>query len=75
MGLTQVQLALLLGVSHMTILAWEASPEKVNHNQISGPACKLMRYFVQGYRPDDWPKVKEAPEVFDARKDAKTEQY
>ncbi len=51
MGLTQVQLAAVMGYSNQPKIA------ELEHMRTAIPprAARLMEAYLQGYRPDDWP--------------------
>lgn len=52
LGLTQKQLAAVMGVrGNATVSEWEIGKRKI------GPtAARLLAAYVDGYRPEDWPK-------------------
>ena len=53
LGLTQAQLARILGYSGaITVSAME---RPTNPRPISGLLARLMRAYDAGYRPEDWP--------------------
>lgn len=51
-GLTQKQLATVMGLrGPATVAEWERDKRKI------GPtAARLLAAYVNGYRPEDWPK-------------------
>lgn len=51
LGLTQGQLAALMGVAHRTVQKWEGG-----ERGIDPPAARLLQAYQAGYRPEDWPK-------------------
>lgn len=51
LGLTQGQLAKLMGLAHRTVQKWEGSERKIDP-----AAVRLLRAYLDGYRPEDWPK-------------------
>ncbi len=54
LGLTQAQLATVLGYSGaLTVSTME---RETNPKPIPGLLARLMRAYDAGYRPDDWPK-------------------
>ena len=56
-GLTQEQTAKLFGVSFHTVSSWERKRGAKGSNDPSGPACKLLWYMSQGWRPPDFPEL------------------
>lgn len=55
LGLTQVQLAAVMGVRVATISEWLMSPDKPRARSPSATSQRLLRAYLDGYRPDDWP--------------------
>lgn len=54
LGLTQAQLALILGYEMaLTISTFE---RKTNPRQIPNHVALLMEAYAEGYRPKNWPK-------------------
>lgn len=51
LGLTQGQLAVVLGVRQATVSDWERGVYSAD-----GPAARLLVAYLRGYRPEDWPK-------------------
>lgn len=51
LGLTQGQLAKLMGVDIRTVQKWEGG-----ERGIDPPAVRLLRAYLDGYRPEDWPR-------------------
>ncbi|KAB0675605.1 hypothetical protein [Aureimonas leprariae] len=55
-GLTDAQLAQMLGFEdpqHLRRL--KTSPDKAHHKRVMPYTARLMRAYVDGYRPSDWP--------------------
>lgn len=50
LGLTQGQLAGVLGVRQATVSDWERGKHSPD-----GPAARLIAAYAEGYRPQDWP--------------------
>lgn len=48
LGLTQTQTAAMFGRTLRQVQNWEAKA-------VDAMAARLMRAYVAGYRPDDWP--------------------
>ena len=55
LGLTPIQLANLLGVAREYIYRLEATPDKKGKRKASYCMVKLIRAYLEGYRPSDWP--------------------
>jgi DNA-binding transcriptional regulator YiaG len=54
LGLTQGEFARVMGVNGPAyVSAWEAGTRRP-----TGPAVRLMRAYLSGYRPDDWQHTK-----------------
>jgi DNA-binding transcriptional regulator YiaG len=51
LDLTQVQLAAVMGVRGPTISEW-----KTGKRGLSDTSARLLRAYLDGYRPDDWPR-------------------
>ncbi len=51
LGLTQGQLAGVMGVRTATVSDWERDIHSPD-----GPAARLIAAYLTGYRPQDWPK-------------------
>jgi DNA-binding transcriptional regulator YiaG len=49
LGLTQEALARLIGRTRRNIQQWESGERPVD-----GAAARLVRAYLDGYRPDDW---------------------
>lgn len=50
LGLSQIQLGALMGVRGQTVSEWERDVRSP-----SDTAQRLMRAYLDGYRPADWP--------------------
>ena len=50
LGLTQTQAASMLGRTLRNIQQWEGA-----EREIDNAAALLLRAYLNGYRPDDWP--------------------
>lgn len=51
LGLTQTQMAAMLGRKLRNYQQWEAG-----HRRIDEAAARLIAAYTEGYRPQDWPK-------------------
>ena len=51
LGLTQAQLAPLLGRTTRNIQQWEAGDRSIDP-----AAIRLVSLYLRGVRPDDWPR-------------------
>lgn len=51
LGLTQGQLAALIGVDRRTVQKWEGAERDMHP-----AAVRLLGAYSEGYRPQDWPK-------------------
>jgi DNA-binding transcriptional regulator YiaG len=51
LGLTASQLAAVMGARTATIYEWEAG-----RRNISAMPARLLRAYLDGYRPPDWPQ-------------------
>ena len=59
LGLTQVQLAKILGVTPRAISHWEADPDRVATARKPYPtAVKAMEWMLDGFRPPEFPRKK-----------------
>lgn len=55
LGLTQSQLARLLDSDESAIRKTESRPDASQHRAPAPRMVRLMRAYLAGYRPDDWP--------------------
>lgn len=55
LGLTQAQLAAMLETDAQTVRRMELAPDKSTHRAPAGRMVRLLRAYLSGYRPDDWP--------------------
>lgn len=56
LGLTQSQLGLLLETDGQTIRRMEMPPDAATARQPAVRMVRLIRAYLDGYRPDDWPR-------------------
>jgi transcriptional regulator with XRE-family HTH domain len=55
LGLSVTQLADMLGVSHQHARRMTIPPDKGAHRPINRTVARLLRAYLNGYRPPDWP--------------------
>jgi len=55
LGLTQAELARLLDTDARTMRSMEASPEASTFRKPAPRMMRLIRAYLDGYRPQDWP--------------------
>lgn len=55
LGLTQAQLAAVLGCTLQHVKAMEAAPDRRNPRSVRPAYARLLRAYLDGYRPADWP--------------------
>ena len=56
LGLSDAQLALVLGLENAQhVRRLKADPEKEHHRPVKGTHARLIRAYLDGYRPADWP--------------------
>ena len=64
LGLTQAELAKILGVTPRAISHWEADPDRVVTARKPYPtAVKAMEWMLKGYRPPEFPRKKKSRKV------------
>jgi transcriptional regulator with XRE-family HTH domain len=56
LGLTQRQLAAVMGVTQSAIARWEADPSEEYSREVGATTAGLMRAYEQGHRPPNWPE-------------------
>jgi transcriptional regulator with XRE-family HTH domain len=56
LGLSVSQMAKALGVSDMQIRRMQIAPDKGSHREVQPTTEKLIRAYLDGYRPKDWPQ-------------------
>lgn len=55
LGLSVVHLARMLGVTDTQIRRMEADPKYRSSRPVTRPTENLMKAFLAGYRPKNWP--------------------
>ncbi len=55
LGLTQQQLADVLGTAPTTIRKWEAGDDKSTSRTPNPVAARAVSWMVNGFRPPQWP--------------------
>jgi hypothetical protein len=55
LGLSVNQMAALLEVQPLQVRRMELQPHLVTHRAIMPSTAKLVRSWLDGYRPKDWP--------------------
>lgn len=56
LGLSDLQFAQVLGLENAQhIRRLKADPDKEHHRPVKGTHARLIRAYLDGYRPKDWP--------------------
>lgn len=56
LGLSDAELALVLGLENAQhVRRLKADEGKEHHRPVKGPTARLLRAYLDGYRPRDWP--------------------
>lgn len=55
LGLTQAQMAQMLDTDAQSVRRWEMAPDATTHRKVPVRAMRLVRAYLSGYRPEDWP--------------------
>ena len=55
LGLTQAQLGAMLDTTARVMRCVESSPDASTHRKLSPRMERLIRAYLSGYRPEDWP--------------------
>lgn len=58
LGLSQSQLGRLLDTAPQTIRKWELDTEHSTARSVNPVAARVMRWFLAGFRPPEWPEGK-----------------
>lgn len=56
LGLTQEQLAGILGIDRKTVQRYEAAPETRFSRPVNPIAARVMSWLMAGFRPPQWPR-------------------
>jgi hypothetical protein len=56
LGLSVSQMAKVLGVTEIQIRRMQTAPDKGSHREVQATTEKLIRAYLDGYRPADWPR-------------------
>jgi len=56
LGLTQAELAKMLNVEEQTVRRMESHPDRSKHRKPAVRMVRLIRAYLDGHRPADWPK-------------------
>lgn len=67
LGLNQAQMGAMLGITWQQVSRYEMDPETPTSRAVSPMAARLMRAYVEGYRPCDWPIEEERPKPIRVR--------
>ena len=55
LGLTQAELAKMLDVDTQTVTRTESTPDRSKHRKPAVRMIRLIRAYLDGHRPVDWP--------------------
>jgi DNA-binding transcriptional regulator YiaG len=55
LGLSVRDFATMLGCSPQHVRRMETQPGRPQHRRITGTTARLVRAYLSGYRPGDWP--------------------
>lgn len=58
LGLTVIEMAKLLGVHKVQIRRYQTPEDLESHREVPPDKATMVRTFLAGYRPADWPKPK-----------------
>jgi DNA-binding transcriptional regulator YiaG len=56
LGLTPADLAKMLDVGTQTVTRMESTPDRSKHRAPAVRMVRLIRAYLDGHRPADWPK-------------------
>lgn len=57
LGLSVAELATMLGVDPVHVRRMEMQPGKPTHRPVRETTERLVRAYLDGYRPQDWPRA------------------
>lgn len=57
LGLSVNQLADVLGVTSLHVRRMETDPSRSSSREIQPATANLIKAYLEGYRPKNWPKV------------------
>lgn len=55
LGLSVSEMALALGCTETQVRRMAIAPGKGSHREVNGTTERLIRAYLEGYRPADWP--------------------
>lgn len=55
LGLSVAGMAAMLGVGELQVRRMELPPDRQSHRPVTGTTARLLRAYLDGYRPADWP--------------------
>lgn len=58
LGLTQAELAHVLGLSPVTLRRYEMHPDTNSARPVHPTVARALRWLLAGYRPPEWPTGK-----------------
>jgi hypothetical protein len=50
------EMADMLDTDPQSVRRWEMQPDAATHRKVPVRAMRLIRAYLSGYRPEDWPK-------------------
>ena len=59
LGLTPAEIAKLLDVGTQTVTRMESTPDRSKHREPAVRMVRLIRAYLDGHRPADWPTKEE----------------
>lgn len=62
LGLSVAQMAAMLDTDPLSIRRFEGSEAAKTHRLPSPRVVRLLRAYLEGHRPDDWPDPRPAPD-------------
>lgn len=55
LGLTQSQLARILGITPQTLRKYEMPPTRSTHRSVHPTVARAVNWLCDGFRPPEWP--------------------